>query len=349
MEDGAIARDVAPAAPPAWLERAVERLLPVPARESVIGDLREVYYSPRQYLREAVRTVPRVTAGHAWRNINLPALGLNGALIWLCLAGLQENGQGLSRMTIALVTAGGLLVLILSEIYGDVCRPTAKRAIKGAIWTVGLVVVLCVWDFGLRYQRIGGQDSFLEFGMLQCLPFVLPVLGLLRTCLLLQSDRQQEYLTDGGISALEDEHRVFAAMVRRTNLIEAAALIAAACLLPVMAGDGLWLPATFLATAAYLVVQTMVQRPPETGLRGRYRRQLMMRRQLRHFLIWLWAAPFLLAACRWLIWPGYAEGRAILIAFGTSAIVSICFLVRAADSECGGLLRERMARLERAA
>jgi hypothetical protein len=92
----------------------------------------------------------------------------------------------------------------------------------------------------------------------------------------------------------------------------------------------------------------MARRQPETTLRGQYRRQLQMRRQLRHFLAWLWAAPFLMAACRWLIWPGYEEGRAILVAFGTSAIVSICFLVHAADSECAGLLRERMARLERA-
>jgi hypothetical protein len=341
MEDAAVA------APPVLLEWAVECLLPVPARESVIGDLREVYRGPYQYLHEALLTVPRIAAGHAWRNLNLPVLGLNGALIWLCLAGLQTNGQGLSHMCIALATAGGVTALILSELYSGSGRPTAERAIKGAIWTVGLVIVLCVWNFGLRYHRAGGQDYFLEFGMLQCLPFVLPVLGLLRTCLLLQSDRQQERLDDP--LTLEDEQRAFAARVWRTNRVEAVALIAGAFLLPRMAGPGLWLPAIFLATAAYLMAQTMTERQPDPASRGQYRRQLQTRRQLRNFLTWLWAAPFLMAACRWLIWPGYEEGRAILIAFGTSAIVSICFLVRAADSECAGLLRERMARLERAA
>jgi hypothetical protein len=341
MEDGALA------APPALLEWAVERLLPVPARESVIGDLREVYRSPRQYLQEAVRTVPRIAAGHAWRHANLPLLGLNGVLIWLCLAGLHQNGQGLSRMTIGIATAAGVLALLLSELYRDGGRPTAERAIKGALWTVGLVVVLCAWNFGLRYQRMGSEDYLLEFGMLQCLPFILPVLGVLRTCLVLQSDRQQEDLADICLSALKEEHRAFAAAARRTNLIEAGALIAGACVLPVMAGSGLWLPAIFAVTAFYVVAQNFVQ--PQSGWRMQYRRQLLVRGQLRNFLSWLWAAPFLMAACRWLVWPGYEQGRAILVAFGSSAIVSICFLVRAANSECGGLLRERAARLERLA
>ncbi len=119
--------------------------------------------------------------------------------------------------------------------------------------------------------------------------------------------------------------------------------------MPFLAGLGLWLPAIFIVTGVYLVVQSFVRPQPQSCWRMRYRRQLRMRQQLRHFLSWLWAAPFLMAACRWLVWPGYAQDRAILVAFGSSAIVSICFLVRAADSECAGLLRERMARLERSA
>jgi hypothetical protein len=192
--------DTALAAPPALLERAVERLLPVPARENVMGDLREVYRGPWQYLGEALRTVLRVAAGHAWRNANLPALGLNGALIWLCLAGLKADGQGLDTATMMLATAAGIFVLALGQMYGDACRPTGARAIKGAIWTVVLVALLCVWNFGLKYQRIGGADYLLEFGMLQALPFVLPALGLLRTVLLLQSDFQAERLADDGPS-----------------------------------------------------------------------------------------------------------------------------------------------------
>jgi len=331
--------------PPALLEWAVERLLPVPARESVMGDLSEVYRGPWQYLREAAATVPRVAAGHAWRNANFPALGLNGALIWFCLGGLRANGQGLDTPTVALAVAAGLFALILIQMYGDAGRPSGARAIKGAIWTVGLVVLLCVWNFGLRYQRIGGGDYLLEFGMLQALPFVLPVLGLLRTGLLLQSDRQAEHLADGSF-ALEDEHRAFSATVRRGNWIESAGLIAAGCAAPVLAGPGLWLPAIFLVTAAYLLAQNILRPAGDEGLRGCYRRQLQARRQLRHFLSWLWAAPLLMAACRLLVWPGYESGRAILVALGSSAIVSICFLARAADSECAGLLRERMARLE---
>lgn len=335
MEDAAVA------APPMVLEWAVERLLPIPARESVIGDLREVYRDPWQYLSEAARTVPRVAAGHAWRNANLPALGLNGALIWLCLAGLH-----LDIVTIVLAVAAGVVALVLLQMYGDAGRPTGARAIRGAIGTVILLVVVCVWDFGLRYPRIGGADYLLEFGMLQSLPFVLPVLGLLRTGLLLQSDLEQERLADGAVIGLEDEYRAFSVVVRRTNWIEAAALIAGAQLLRFLSGPGLWLPAIFIVTATYLLAQNAMPPAHDAGSRGHYRRQLQARRQLRHFLCWLWAAPFLMAACRWLVWPGYESGRAILVAFGSSAIVSICFLARGADSECAGLLRERMARLE---
>lgn len=335
MEDAAVA------APPMVLEWAVERLLPIPARESVIGDLREVYRDPWQYLSEAARTVPRVAAGHAWRNANLPALGLNGALIWLCLAGLH-----LDIVTIVLAVAAGVVALVLLQMYGDAGRPTGAQAISGAIGTVILLVVVCVWDFGLQYPRIGGADYLLEFGMLQSMPFVLPVLGLLRTGLLLQGDREQERLADGAVIGLEDEYRAFSVVVRRTNWIEAAALIAGAELLRFLSGPGLWLPAIFIVTATYLLAQNAMPPAHDAGSRGHYRRQLQVRRQLRHFLCWLWAAPFLMAACRWLVWPGYESGRAILVAFGSSAIVSICFLARAADSECAGLLRERMARLE---
>ncbi len=279
-------------------------------------------------------------------NANLPALGLNGALIWFCLGGLRANGEGLDTATIALATAAGIAALILIQMYGDAGRPSGARAIKGAIWTVGLVVLLCVWNFGLRYQRIGGADYLLEFGMLQSLPFVLPVLGLLRTGLLLQSDRQAEQLSASSPSAPEDDYRAFAASARRANWIESAALIAAAWAIPALAGPGPWLPAIFIVTAAYLLAQNLWRVEQGAGLRSRYRRQLQTRRQMRHFLSWLWAAPFLMAACRLLVWPGYESGRAILVALGSSAIVSICFLARAADSECAGLLRERLARLE---
>lgn len=338
--------ETAALAPPAVLEWVVERLLPVPARESVMGDLREVYQGPWHYLREAARTVPRVAASHAWRNANLPALGLNGALIWFCLGGLRADGRGLDTTAMALATVAGMAALMLIQMYGDAGRPTGARAIKGAIWTVGLAVVLCVWNFGMRHQRIGGADYLLEFGMLQSLPFVLPVLGLLRTGLLLQSDRQAGHLADHDASALEDEYRIFSASARRANGIESAALIAGAWMVPALAGPGPWLPAIFIVTAVYLLAQNFGRAERGAELRSQYRRQLQTRRQLRHFLSWLWAAPFLMAACRLLVWPGYESGRAILVALGSSAIVSICFLARAADSECAGLLRERMARLE---
>lgn len=344
MEDATLA------GPPPVMEWAVERLLPAPVRESVIGDLREVYRNPRQYLREAISTVPGVVAGCAWRTVNLPALGLNGALIWFCLAGLQQNGRGLGHATILLAVAGGLAALILAEIYGHCSRPTAKGAVTGALWTVGLVGVLCVWNFGMRYQPSGTPDYLLEFGMLQSLPFVFPVLGLLRMGLVLHSDWRRDRQAER-ICAPEDEWRAFAASVRRMNIVEAGALTASAFWVPALAGPGPWLPALFLAAAAYLIAGSCIQpeSDPSASLRARYRQLLWARRQVRQFLTSLWAAPFLIAVCRWLLWPGFEEGRAILVAFGASAIAAICFLARAAEAECSGLLGERLSRLERPA
>jgi hypothetical protein len=347
MEDGAVS------APPPALEWAVECLLPAPAREAVIGDLREVYRSPRHYIREALRTVPRIVLGHAWRNANPLLLGLNGFLIWLCLAGLNQNGHALSRGNLARIAIAGLFVLILSQGYHGPGRPTARRAILEAIGADSLILTLCLWNFGLKYERMGSRDYPLELAMLGLLPLVLPVLGLLRTCLVLQSDKQQERLAKCDSLALADDHRAFLDGVRWINLGEGLALFAVAVALPVVAGAGLWLPAIFAATALYLLSQCLMGAAPgdadEASLRRHYRRQLQLRQQLRHFLAWLWAAPFLMAACRCLIWPGCENGRPILVAFGSAAMVSICFLVRAVNSEATGLARERMARLERLA
>jgi len=67
--------------PPDWLERIVLVAIPPAAREGVAGDLWETYCSPRQYAAEALRTVPFVIASQVRRNLNLPAILLQAALI----------------------------------------------------------------------------------------------------------------------------------------------------------------------------------------------------------------------------------------------------------------------------
>jgi len=79
--------------PPDWLERIVLLAIPPAARESVAGDLWETYREPRQYAAEAFRTVPFVVASQVRRNLNLPAILLQGALIFVAAIGLSASAK----------------------------------------------------------------------------------------------------------------------------------------------------------------------------------------------------------------------------------------------------------------
>ena len=95
--------------PPDWLERIVLLAIPPAAREAVAGDLWETYRGPRQYAAEALRTVPFVVASQIRCNLNLPAILLQGALIFIFLGG-----------PVALIL---LPVLLLRSAYQQTSRP----------------------------------------------------------------------------------------------------------------------------------------------------------------------------------------------------------------------------------
>jgi len=122
MEDHALT-------PPAWLERAVLALIPPLARETVAGDLCEIYESPRQYAREAARTIPFVIVSQMRRNLNAPAL-----LVQLALADAL-----LGPMTAALL----LPVLLLRDAWQPVARPSAHDAIRGTM-IIALLAMIAV-------------------------------------------------------------------------------------------------------------------------------------------------------------------------------------------------------------
>ena len=55
--------------PPALMTRLVRALIPPASREHVLGDLNERYVSPRQYVFEALRALPR-TRRYACRRLS---------------------------------------------------------------------------------------------------------------------------------------------------------------------------------------------------------------------------------------------------------------------------------------
>src|ERR1700722_9661664 len=81
--------------PPPLLERIVLFLIPAPMRESVGGDLCEMYRAPLQYGWQAARALPFVVVSQARRNANFPLLGLQGLILLGCFGGLFAGaGQG---------------------------------------------------------------------------------------------------------------------------------------------------------------------------------------------------------------------------------------------------------------
>jgi hypothetical protein len=117
--------------PPEWLERMVLFAIPPAAREGVAGDLWETYQNPAQYAAAALATVPFVAWSQMRRNLNLPALILQSALIFLCFGGAA--------------TLGALPVLMLREAYRPITRPSPRRAIREAILlSCGAMVLLLV-------------------------------------------------------------------------------------------------------------------------------------------------------------------------------------------------------------
>src|ERR1700744_3547873 len=87
-------------APPVMAERVVQWLIPPKAREAVVGDLREIYSTPSQYLGEAARTVPVVFASCVLRALNLPLLLLQFLLLLFILEKIHLQFHQLTQSAI---------------------------------------------------------------------------------------------------------------------------------------------------------------------------------------------------------------------------------------------------------
>jgi len=322
--------------PPDWLERVILLAIPPAARETVAGDLWETYCSPRQYAAEALRTVPFVVASQVRRNLNLPAIMLQGALIFIFLGG---------PITLALLPA-----LMLRSAYQQTTRPCPERAIREAILLScgAMVLLLMIMSVKSPFPVRAGVDHFTWLSLFVGALFLSPFLCVFRAGLILQGDRSK-LLAAGELprEELAQAYGRFLAGNLCRNLLQAVALAFAAAAGFFLAWNGLVIG--LFGLAALYLLQDYVRRPftqlDFVSLRTLYQRELSRQQHLRRFLRWLWFTPVLVTLHARL---GMESGRPIAGVLDYVAVAILCFLVSALDREHGGRVQEQIGLLDRA-
>ena len=321
--------------PPDWLERIVLLAIPPAARESVAGDLWETYRSPRQYAAEALRTVPFVIASQMRRNLNLPALMLQGVLIFIFLGG---------SLTLIL-----LLVLLLRSAYQETMRPCPQQVFRETILLSSGVMALLFLIMSLKAPVVrAGVDHATWFGLFLDALFLSPFLCLFRAGLILRGDRAK-LLTEGELPGdeLGREFSKFRKTNLRHNLLQAVALVLAAACSFFLSGNAL-VTGLFVLASLYMLRNSAQDTSCQldfVSLRARYQRELARQQHLRHFLRWLWFTPVLVALDTRL---AVTAGQPITVFLNCVAVAILCFLVAALDREHRGRVQEQIGLLDRA-
>ena len=319
--------------PPAWLERLVRWATPPLAREAVLGDLCETYVSPRQYAGQALCILPFVIASQMRRHLNWPALLLQAALIYICFGAPA-----------AYVAAP---LLMLRDAFQPAARPSHVWALRQAVLVALLGLAALQLFFAIAQQAWAGEAGavliWLELFVVG--PVLLPVLCLLRTGLIVDSDRRPALAESLSAEELTVAITAFARRTRITHLLEALALgIAALFVLRTPA-----LAVCFGVVALYLAMESFVRIAPQgdfISLRAGFTRALTRQRQLRRFLWWLWLAPLLLALQDHYIHAGLAHGNGGAVILGAAGVTLLCFLAAALYREHGGRTQEQIGALE---
>jgi hypothetical protein len=322
--------------PPDWLERIILLAIPPAARESVAGDLWETYCSPSQYAAEALRTVPFVVASQVRRNLNLPAIMLQGALIFIFLGG---------PVTLALLPA-----LMLRSAYQQTTRPCPQHAIREAILLScgAMVLLLMIMSVRSPFPVRAGVDHFTWLSLFVGALFLSPFLCVFRAGLILQGDRSK-LLAAGELprEELAQAYGRFLAGNLCRNLLQAVALAFAAAGGFFLAWNGLVIG--LFGLAALYLLQDCARQPFSrldfVALRTLYQRELSRQQHLRRFLRWLWFTPVLVALHARL---ALESGRPIAGVLDYVAVAILCFLVSALDREHGGRVQEQIGLLDRA-
>ena len=125
-----------------WPEAIAGILIPPACREEVLGDLCERNATPRQYVRDAIRTVPLVIASRIRRTCEPALVAMYAAVFylsffaaaWFEVPGLLYERWGLWRL--AVPCAVWLLALLLEDTY------TAGHSLwRGPVFAIAVVFI----------------------------------------------------------------------------------------------------------------------------------------------------------------------------------------------------------------
>jgi len=314
-------------AAPIWLRRAALVMLPPDMRDAIAGDLEEVYGPTWRCAMHMLLVVPFALAGRVRRNLFLPTVLAQTALVWL-LCG-------------AMLTGLVLAMLVLFAAYRADGAPSEKRVVAEAcaIAYAATILIQAVtlatpqdW-LPLTQQRLAGLQLFF------LAPFLLPVFCLFGAVVV---SRRGE-APDVPVMQTYRQARLCAA---RRDLLGAAGLLLV--LIP------LWLDRplsqiTALLTLAnggaaiWLLVGWREAQVPRDAdrMRGQYANLLLRQYRLRGLVWWLWGLPLTVSLQGW-----FGSRGGVMAMVGTTvAPLLLCYILLAVSREEAGVLRDRMARL----
>jgi hypothetical protein len=322
--------------PPPALEKFVLCLIPPAARESVAGDLCEMYRAPGQYARDALRAIPFIVASQVRRSANLPVLGLQGLLLFSWFGGLAGSAAFAAIATATIVA--GLAVL---EAYRGSGRPSVQGAIVMAV-LAGAGAELCALAAAhLLRPDLHAMAYFAFFG-----PLMVPVLCLLRTALILWSDRSRPQVTRVlSPGAVMDDYRGFARRTAWQCRGEAGALAGVALVLAGLPGMLGAVIVLYLLAALYLLLDgeapSLPQRANLAGVQALFRQELARQHRLRSLVWWLWFVPLFLQ-----MQTGLGGGhRPLSILEGIALALLAGFFVESLNRERRGRVQEEIGSL----
>jgi len=348
-----------PGGPPPLLEQAVLLLLPPACRETVGGDLCELYRSPLQYGWQALTALPFVILSQARRNANWPVLGLQGLILYACFHGLFAIMGGGGPDHALAATAAGLMLLFIHEAYQEQERPSYRRAILETILLCAMVMLLFPQHFLMGLVAVHKEQVWWPgFALLGSLMALIPVLCCLRAGMILEVDRRHPPLAEEiAADDVPGDYQRFRRQSHLSNQLESGALALAALVYAVlgprigMGGGNSVVIGAYAAASLYLMLEAPTRGLAAGGdfrsLRARYQYELARRHQLRRFLCWLWCAPFFLIVYTDLITPGIERGRSSDISWGLLAALLLGFFISALNREGAGPVQEKIALLSR--
>ncbi len=129
------------------IERWVRRLTPPACREEVLGDLAERCASPREYLHDAVRTLPFVIASRLRRTTNPVYVLMVGLFLW------WASFYGSFQAHWLVATIPTVLILAVLALRDAWRLPTLERQARTVALDVTLVATTVLLSQGILWWR----------------------------------------------------------------------------------------------------------------------------------------------------------------------------------------------------